>query len=90
MKLGYTRSIVDAIHSGALVDAPSVDDALFGFAVVNRCPNVPDDILVPRQTWARPEDYDKTAKKLATLFTENFRTYEGGVSAEVRAAGPRV
>ena len=90
MKLAYTRSIVDAIHSGALAEAPVVEDALFGFAGVTRCPNVPDDILVPKQTWSRPEEYDATAKKLAALFTENFRTYEAGVSAEVRAAGPRI
>ena len=90
MKLAYTRSIVDAIHSSALAEAPVVEDALFGFAGVTRCPNVPDDILVPKQTWSRPEEYDATAKKLAALFTENFRTYEAGVSAEVRAAGPRI
>ena len=70
MNLAYTRSIVDAIHSGALAGAPVVEDALFGCAVVTRCPNVPDNILIPRQTWARPGDYDATAKKRATLFTE--------------------
>ncbi len=88
MKLAYTRSIVDAIHSGALTAAPVAEDPLFGFAAVTRCPNVPDEILIPRNTWARPEDYDETARKLAVLFTDNFRTYEAGVSPEVLAAGP--
>jgi ATP-dependent phosphoenolpyruvate carboxykinase len=30
------------------------------------------------------------AKKLASLFAKNFATYEEGVSAEVKAAGPNV
>jgi hypothetical protein len=28
------------------------------------------------------------AKKLASLFTENFKQFEGGVSPEVRSAAP--
>jgi phosphoenolpyruvate carboxykinase (ATP) len=90
MKLAFTRAIVDGIHTGALADAPVVEDPQFGFEVITRCPRVPDSVLLPRSTWADPALYDKTAKKLAALFKENFRTYEAGVSAEVRAAGARV
>jgi len=88
MKLAYTRSIIDAIHSGVLATAPTERHPVFGFDVVTECPNVPKEILMPRQTWADPASYDATAKKLAGLFAKNFATYEGGVSAEVRNAGP--
>jgi len=90
MKLRFTRSIVDAIHSGDLVNAPVVEDPIFGFSVVAACPNVPSEILLPKQTWTDPDLYDHTARKLAHLFRENFRTYEEGVSPEVRAAGVRI
>ena len=30
------------------------------------------------------------ARKLAQMFVENFKTFEQGVTAEVKAAGPRV
>src|SRR5690242_10150677 len=88
IKLGYTRAIIDAIHSGALAQAKRQHDPVFGFEVVTECPNVPNDILIPRNAWSDQAAYEATAKKLADLFTKNFAAYEGGVSAEVKGAGP--
>ena len=61
---------------------------MFGFEVVTECPGVPPEILVPRDAWADEAAYDAAAKKLAGLFRENFKKYEAGVSAEIKAAGP--
>jgi phosphoenolpyruvate carboxykinase (ATP) len=88
MKLPYTRAIIDAIHDGSLSRANRERDQVFGFETVVECPNVPAPILRPRNTWGNPKDYDAAAAKLASLFGENFKKYEGGVSAEVRGAGP--
>jgi len=55
---------------------------------VSECPEVPSEILVPRNAWADGKAYDATAKRLAELFNGNFKTYESGVSAEVKAGGP--
>jgi phosphoenolpyruvate carboxykinase (ATP) len=89
MKLAHTRAILDAIHSGALAKAPAKRDTVFGFDVPTECPGVPQEILTPRNTWADKSAYDAAAQKLAGLFRKNFETYAGGVSSEVRAAGPQ-
>ena len=90
MKLGYTRAIIDAIHSGALEGVATTEDPLFGLAVPASCPGVPSDILTPRNTWKNQAAYDEAARKLAFLFKNNFAKYESGASAEVRSAGPRI
>jgi phosphoenolpyruvate carboxykinase (ATP) len=78
MKLSFTRAIIDAIHAGQLADAPTIIDPIFGLHVVTSCPNVPDEILNPRQTWSDPAAYDATAKKLAELFAENYAQFQAG------------
>jgi len=88
IKLGLTRAIIDAIHSGALRSAPTTPDPQFGILAVTQCPEVPSEILVPSNTWANKTQFDDTARRLAGLFRDNFKTYASGVSAEVRAAGP--
>ena len=90
MKLKYTRAIIDAVHDGSLREAPTVTDPVFGMEIPTVCPNVPSDILIPRNTWANPEAYDRTARKLATLFMENFEQYKDGTTQEVIEAGPRI
>ena len=89
MKLAYTRAIVDAIHSVSLTDAPVEPDPVFGVHVVTKCPNVPEKILIPKNTWSDEAAFNQTAKKLAKLFCENFKKYEAGVDDAVRAAGPQ-
>ncbi len=89
IKLAHTRAILDAIHGGSLHKIDTTRDAVFGVAVPTTCPGVPTEILTPRNTWAEKGAYDATAKKLAGLFKENFKTYESGVSSDVRAAGPQ-
>jgi phosphoenolpyruvate carboxykinase (ATP) len=88
MKLKLTRAIITAIHSGALAQVETARDPVFGFAVPTCCPGVPAEILIPRNTWSDPAEYDLTARKLAGLFLGNFEKYAAEASAEVRGAGP--
>jgi phosphoenolpyruvate carboxykinase (ATP) len=90
MKIAYTRAMVRAVLSGALDAVPYERDPIFNVDVPASCPDVPSDVLKPRNTWTDGAAYDAQAKKLALMFAENFKTFEDGVSAEVRAAGPKV
>jgi phosphoenolpyruvate carboxykinase (ATP) len=88
MKLKLTRAIINAIHNGELKKAATARDPVFGFEVPTACPDVPAEILIPRNTWSDKASYDATARKLAGLFRDNFEKYSDGASPEVRAAGP--
>ncbi|MEO8496636.1 MAG: phosphoenolpyruvate carboxykinase (ATP) [Planctomycetota bacterium] len=90
IKLSYTRSIVDAIHSGQLAEAPTQQDPVFRLATITKCPGVPSELLIPQNTWSDKSQFDATASKLAQLFTKNFATYADGVRDSVKQAGPSV
>ena len=90
VKLKFTRAMLDAIHSGELAKAPTQADPVFGVQTVTRCPNVPDDVLVPENAWKDKAAYKATALKLAALFVKNFEKFAQGVDPAVKAAGPKV
>lgn len=87
IKLKYTRAIVSAATAGLLEDVPMVHDDIFNVEVPVHCPGVPDEVMMPRNTWADKEAYDKTAKDLAQHFVENFKKYTN-MSDAIIAAGP--
>jgi phosphoenolpyruvate carboxykinase (ATP) len=78
-----------ALQSGALDNVETVIDPEFGFAVPLSCPDVPSELLVPRNTWADKEGFDKVKVKLVKLFQDNFKQFEESVNAEIVAAGPK-
>jgi phosphoenolpyruvate carboxykinase (ATP) len=90
MKLSYTRAMLRAALSGALDKGKFIPDSVFGFQVPAAVPEVPESVLSPRNTWADPGAYDDQARKLATMFQENFEQFKAEVPAAVAAAGPRV
>jgi len=89
IKLKYTRAMIDAIHNDDFEGVEMVTEPGFGFQVPTSCPNVPEEILIPRNTWADKEGYDKTKNKLIGLFQDNFRQFEAGVNKEIIEAGPK-
>ena len=89
ISLKYTRAMIDAIHNGDFEGVETTADPEFGFAIPLSCPNVPDEILIPKNTWANKEQYDEVKMKLVNLFQENFKKFEANVNPEIVQAGPR-
>lgn len=90
MKIRYTRAMIRAILNGSLAETATTPDPIFGVNVPVSCPDVPDEVLQPRNTWTDKAAYDAAAKDLARRFNENFKKYEAGVSEAVRAVAPKV
>ena len=90
MKIRYTRAMLNAAMDGDLDNVEYQEDTRFGFEIPLECPNVPSELLQPRNTWENSDEYDKTANKLVKMFNENFVRYSAGVSDEVNAAAPKL
>jgi len=89
MKIAHTRAMVHAALDGTLAEGEFVEDPIFGVQVPTSCPDVPDEVLTPKNTWDDPAAYDEAAQKLARMFVENFKQYADVASDETRAAGPK-
>ncbi len=89
MKLAYTRRMVSAALNGELDDVATVQEPFFGLSVPQHVPDVPDEVLLPRNTWADKEAYDVQAQKLVEMFQKNFEQFAEYVTDEVKAAGPK-
>ena len=87
-KLAYTRAMVTAALNGDLEQGEFVTDPFFGVAVPTKVAGVPDELLIPENTWEDKAAYQAKAQELAKSFVENFKKYTH-MSAEVVAAGPK-
>ncbi len=90
MKLKYTRSMITAAMNGALNDVTYHPHSVFGLLMPTTVPDVPNEILMPRNTWTDKEAYDKKANELAQLFNKNFEKYASHANEEIRSAAPKV
>jgi phosphoenolpyruvate carboxykinase (ATP) len=88
MKIKFTRAMIHAALAGLLDGVHYEKERVFNLDVPLTCPDVPADVLKPRNTWADKDAYDQQAAKLARMFADNFKAFAAAVSSEVRAAGP--
>jgi len=89
MKISHTRAMIRAILTGKLAAVETAADPIFGLGVPVSCPEVPAEVLQPRNTWTDKKAYDAQARDLARRFNENFRKYESGVTEAVQAVAPK-
>ena len=86
-----TRGIIDAILSGAIDKAPTKVIPYFNFTVPTKLEGVDTGILDPRDTYAKPEEWEVKAKDLAGRFIKNFHKYESNRAGKALVkAGPKL
>ena len=90
MKLSYTRAMITAALNGELSHVNFECDDVFGLAIPTSCPNVPSEILNPRNTWADKGKYDLKASELAAAFVDNFKEFENFADEEMKKGMPKV
>ncbi|KAJ0571893.1 putative carboxy-lyase [Helianthus annuus] len=96
IKLAYTRKIIDAIHSGKLLEAKFTKTEIFGLEIPTEIEGVPSEILDPANTWPDKAGHRETLVKLGGLFKNNFEGFlnykigSDNVTEEILAAGPNL
>jgi phosphoenolpyruvate carboxykinase (ATP) len=86
MSLPHTRAMVRAAVDGRLKSAQFETEPAFGLSIPKSAPDVPAELLNPRNAWKDKAAYDRMAADLAERFAKNFERFE--VPEAVRAAGP--
>jgi phosphoenolpyruvate carboxykinase (ATP) len=84
MSIAHTRAMVNAAIEGR-IPAEFETEPFFGLRVPRSVPDVPPEVLNPRHAWADKAAYDAQAKKLATLFFNNFKKFEAHAADAVKA-----
>lgn len=90
MKLAYTRAMITAALEGNLNNVAYEAHPVFGLQMPLTCPNVPAEVLNPRNTWADKNAYDAKANELADAFNKNFDKFAAQANEEILAARPKV
>ena len=89
MKLKYTRAMVTAALAGELDNVEYELDPIFNVNIPKSCPNVPSEILNPKNIWEDKAAYEASAKNLAKKFADNFAKKYPDMPANIVNAGPK-
>ena len=87
--LKHTRAMITAILNNQINDVTYVKHEIFGLNMPTSCPDVPSELLNPKNTWENNSDYDLKAKELANAFNKNFEQFADNASDEILEAAPK-
>ena len=90
MSIRHTRALLSAALAGSLAKASFNIDDNFGVLVPETCPDVPGEVLNPRDTWSDKGAYDDQARDLCGRFHRNFEIFAPYVDDLVKSAGPKL
>lgn len=90
MSLPHTRALITEALNGNLSKVQFEAHPVFGVLMPTSCPNVPAEILNPKNTWANKDEYDAKANELAAAFNKNFEKFADKAEKAILEAAPKV
>ena len=90
ISIKHTRQLLNAALNGELAEVDYYHDPVFGFEVPKSCPDIPDSVLYPAESWPGKAEYDNKYRQLAARFIDNFKMFATDCPPEVREAGPKI
>lgn len=87
ISIQHTRRMVAAAINGYLDFVDYVTHPIFNLAIPVKCSGVPDDVLMPQNTWTDQVAYRLSAERLAGMFHNNFTKF-ADMPVEVSQSGP--
>ncbi|SDC54739.1 phosphoenolpyruvate carboxykinase (ATP) [Desulfurella multipotens] len=90
ISISHTRAIIRAILSNELNDVEYEVLPIFNLRIPKNCPEVPQNILNPRQSWKDKDAYDNQLKKLALAFKKNLDSFGFEIDKDIIQAGPQI
>jgi len=90
MSIKDTRACINAILDGSIHESEFDTTKTFRLQVPKTLGDIKPEILNPRNAWADKDAFDATRDKLAAMFIENYKKYQGGDNPDFSAYGPIV
>ena len=90
MKLSHTRQMLSEAIAGNLENINYETDPIFGLQIPVEIDGVPNEVLIPRNTWKDKQAYDFKAKKLGKMFLDNFKKFEKEADEELLQIAPKI
>ena len=90
IKLKYTRAMITAALEGRLNEVAYQEHPIFGVSVPTSCPEVPSELLNPKNTWENKMAYDEKANQLARQFAANFEQFAEQADSAILSGGPQL
>ncbi len=90
ISLKNTRAMISAILNRELEKVEFHQHPIFGLFMPKTCPNVPQEILDPMNTWDDHGEYVSKAIQLAHSFHLNFEKFASQASDSIISGGPLI
>lgn len=89
--LPSTRAIINSILDGSIENSSFETLPIFNLQIPKSLQGIEDRFLNPRNSWSKPEDWDKAARDLAQKFIDNFENFtDTEAGRKLVAAGPQL